>query len=245
MRTKVILGCLAIAGLMFFPVAAGAEIIKFDNISAPCCYVDYPSNPGAQVFGSLTISGGVVMNNSGWSNLAPSAPNLYGTSDFIALGDGSFLPGSITGVVATPVQSFSLWLLNGYRESDFHVSFFDEFSNPLGSISMHRGPIRPPWPAWPPTSRYRRRSSSRSRLQAIRAPGISTSPSTIFDSTNRCRAFLSRSARCSCSAWAWSASALRIDDCGRRPAGDDSGPPSRWPSCCTTEFHAVVHWETS
>jgi hypothetical protein len=104
-----------------------ADVVDFDAIAATCCFADVtPGGPRGPllVFPGVTFDGGVVMNNDGWLDLATSPENLYGTSDFSLLFDGSLLPGFITAVFSTPVSSVSLDVINGTSAADFTMSAF-------------------------------------------------------------------------------------------------------------------------
>ena len=104
---------------------AYAGIINFDSITATGTYADVtPGGPRGPtvVFPDATFYGGVVMSNDGWDGLATTPPNLYGTSDFYTLADGSSLGlGIIQGVFNTPVDSLSLDVINGYGASTFYL----------------------------------------------------------------------------------------------------------------------------
>lgn len=119
------------------PFASAAPItVDFDSIAATCCYGDVIPNTGRGpqlTFGILQMNNGVVMDNSGWNNLATTAPNLYGTSDFFALGDGSFLPGNIDMVFASSVSSVDFDIINGAGASTFTTFAFDINGNTLAT----------------------------------------------------------------------------------------------------------------
>ena len=94
---------------------AGTTNINFDEFKSPpvtCCYAD-TGVLGPLVYPSVTVADGggtgFVMNNTGWNNMATSAPNLFGT-----------LTGTIFLNFTTPVSSLSLDVINGV----FEVSTF-------------------------------------------------------------------------------------------------------------------------
>ena len=126
-----------LAAAVLVPTAQAA-IVDFDSIVAPGFY-DQVTPGGPQgphlVFPGVTFDGGVVLSNDGWADLATSAPNVYGTSDFLPLNDGSFLPGSITAVFGTPVTSVGLDVINGYPDgANVTLTAFDAGHAVLGSI---------------------------------------------------------------------------------------------------------------
>jgi hypothetical protein len=133
-----LLMALTIAALCFasVPFASAAPVtVDFDSIAATCCYGDVIPNTGRGpqlTFGILQINNGVVMDNSGWNNLATTAPNLYGTSDYAALNDGSLLPGNIDMIFSSPVSNLGFDLINGFGAAAFTTYAFDSNGNILG-----------------------------------------------------------------------------------------------------------------
>jgi hypothetical protein len=126
----VILGAAALAP------SAQADIVNFDSIPATCCYSDVAPGTGrgpVLVFPGVTFNGGVVMNNTGWANLETSPSNLYGTSDFLPLHDGSLLPGIISAVFSSAVTSVRLDVINGLVGADFTMTAFGAGHSFLGS----------------------------------------------------------------------------------------------------------------
>jgi len=65
------------------------------------------------------------MSDDGWSGGATTEPNLYGTSDFLPLDDGSLLPGVITGILTGTTSALTLDIINGASASTFTLSAFD------------------------------------------------------------------------------------------------------------------------
>lgn len=119
------------------PSASAAPItVDFDSIAATCCYSDVTPNTGRGpqlTFGILQINNGVVMDNSGWSNLATTAPNLYGTCDYCTLADGSGLPGNIDMIFSGTVSSVDYDVINGSGAATFTSYAFDINGNTLGT----------------------------------------------------------------------------------------------------------------
>src|SRR5262245_61904684 len=119
---------LVLASSLLLPVQGRSALIDFDAIAATCCFADV--TPGVArgpliAFPGASVDGGVVMYNSGWANQATTAPNVYGTSDFNALADGSFLPGFITILFNSVVSAVTLDIINGAGAADFTASAFD------------------------------------------------------------------------------------------------------------------------
>jgi hypothetical protein len=78
------------------------------------------------------------MTDINWNNLATTKPNLYATSNYIALHDGSILPGEITAEFDSLVSSVSFDIINGvgFSTADFTLSAYDTGSNLLGSVNL-------------------------------------------------------------------------------------------------------------
>lgn len=134
---------LVVIQIVFFSATVKSEagVIDFDYVPASCCFSDVlpggPRGPTIVTPGYL-ITGGVIMDNTGWGGLAPSAPNLYGTSDFSPLADSSLLPGFITIVfhpLHTSVSSVTLDVINGFAASIFTMTAYDIHGFMLGSTS--------------------------------------------------------------------------------------------------------------
>jgi hypothetical protein len=109
-------------------VAQATVVIDFDHVQAPPFYVNV--TPGGAlgpllVFPEVTLDGGVILNSSGWNNWNTSDPNIYATSDFIELADGSMLPGMITGTFNGLADSISLDVANGFGAGDFTLTAYD------------------------------------------------------------------------------------------------------------------------
>lgn len=132
---------LVIIQIVFLSAVAKSEAvtIDFDSIPASCCYSHVlPGGPRGPVLAlpDVTLNGGVVMDNTGWAGLAPSAPNLYGTSDFFPLADASLLPGFITISFSSSVSSVMMDIINGYGASTFTLSALDVSGLLIGSSSI-------------------------------------------------------------------------------------------------------------
>jgi hypothetical protein len=138
MLKRFVVAVLALAALA--GPAQAATTIDFDSIAAPCCFGFVSPNTGQgpllTFFGNVSINGGVVMENAAWAGLATTAPNLYGTSDFLALADGSFLPGAITITFATPVAGVTLDVINGFDAANFTLTAFDAGNGVIDADSM-------------------------------------------------------------------------------------------------------------
>jgi hypothetical protein len=143
MRRKVLISLL----LGVFLILAGglpgqADVVNFDSI--PNTESVYNSiTPGTGfgphlVFTGVTFDGGVVMKDTTWEYLATTPPNLYATSNYIHLADGSSLPGIISATFDSLVSSVSLDIINGVglSNADFTLSAYDTGSNLLSSFTL-------------------------------------------------------------------------------------------------------------
>ncbi len=119
---------------------AGATVVDFDSVVAPCCFNSVtPGGPlGPQLtYGILQLDGGVILDGTtGWSNLQTSSPNLYATSDFLKLADNSNLPGVITGIFDFQVDTLGFDVINGYTASQFTVRVYDAMDVLVGSATF-------------------------------------------------------------------------------------------------------------
>jgi hypothetical protein len=139
-KLKSVLAVLLFAGIfLIFSQVVYADVLDFDEVSAPGYYEFI--TPGTGLGPLLTypwgsVNGGVIMNQVGWNNQATTPPNLYGTSDFLPLADGSYLPGYITGAFNTPQMTLSMDVINGYVASDFTLYAYDSSYGFLGSDTI-------------------------------------------------------------------------------------------------------------
>lgn len=101
-----------------------AGSVNFDNVTAPAFFADVPSY-APTVYPGVQFNNGVILNDSDYANMATTKPNLYATSDFDALGDGSFLPGNIDAVFSSVVSDVNFDLINGFGASTFNLFAFD------------------------------------------------------------------------------------------------------------------------
>jgi len=127
---------MAVAGMLCATAltARAADVIDFDSLPAPDLFsqvmVPGPFGPNL-AFPNLQLSGGVVLGSGYWSNHTAAngatMPNLLATTDFFRLGDGSLLPGIITGTLSPghPYTSLDLDLFNGYLGATFYLDVFD------------------------------------------------------------------------------------------------------------------------
>ena len=98
---------------------AAALTISFDDTSttAPATLADFV--PGGEfgpalTFGPASLDGGAIaLAITPSDQAATTLPNFYVTSDFLLTGDGSLLPGVISGAFSTPMASISLDVGNG------------------------------------------------------------------------------------------------------------------------------------
>lgn len=115
--------------------SAKADTVNFDNVVAQCCYNGTTYSPF--VTPSITFTNGVVESNLGWLNLATTAPNLYATSDFSTLSDGTLLPGFIVGTFTSGTGSnLSLDVIDGLEAATFTLTAYDALNNVLGTSAI-------------------------------------------------------------------------------------------------------------
>jgi len=103
----------------FAPLAAAAATITFDDTQelAPATFADVL--PGGEFgpqldYGDVMFDGGIIaLAITPSDQAATTLPNLYATTDFAPLADGSLLSGMITAVFAMPVTSVALDVGNG------------------------------------------------------------------------------------------------------------------------------------
>ena len=137
MRRYALSVALVIAGAALPAHSAWAGIVNFESIPSTCFFSDVtPGGPRGPLlsFPGVTFGGGVVMDD--FANLATTAPNLYGTSDFLQLADASVLPGSIAAVFSAPVSSVSLDVINGFGAATFTLSAYGAGSVFLSSAAI-------------------------------------------------------------------------------------------------------------
>lgn len=118
---------------------ARAQSINFDDVSAPPNFSGVtPGGADGPVFtrDGVTFRGGVVLDGSGFANEETSPPNLYATSDFNALADGSLLPGFITISLTAPANSITLDIANGFAAASFTLLAYDAGNNLIGNSSI-------------------------------------------------------------------------------------------------------------
>jgi hypothetical protein len=139
MRRNVFFGLVFLGVFLMAVVPAVAANIDFDSITTPGFYDDITPG-GAQgpvlAFPGLTFDGGVVMNETGWLNLATTKPNLYGSSDYLPLADNSLLPGVIKGTFTTVSDIIAMDVINGKAASTFTLKAYNAASVLLASASV-------------------------------------------------------------------------------------------------------------
>lgn len=114
---------------------ASAGTANFDGVSAPCFYLFTPGY-SPTVYPEVTFSNGVIQNDCGWDAQSTTHPNLYATSDYAPLADGSMLPGNIDAHFATPVFNVQFDVINGFGASTFTGLAYDGSGNLLGSAAL-------------------------------------------------------------------------------------------------------------
>jgi hypothetical protein len=137
------------------PVKAG--FVTFDGpqfTPAPFFWTDVTPGTGfgpAITVGGIAFNGGVVLGNGAFGNDGVTTNNVYATTDFQTLADGSRLPGFITGTFASPSSFVTVSIVNGHdvhHFEDFTLSAFDASNNLLGSNTIALNS----WNTGPPAS---------------------------------------------------------------------------------------------
>jgi hypothetical protein len=118
----------AASALVTAAAPAVAATANFDGITASPTFAG--TTPGgtagpAVTDGGINFSGGVILNGSAYGNEETTSPNLYATSNYLALTDGSLLPGAIAGDLGGITNSITLDVMNGAAASVFTLSLFD------------------------------------------------------------------------------------------------------------------------
>lgn len=144
MRRVLLVVCLAVFAALAAPSLIKADTVNFDNVTAPCCFFNSTYSPF--VAPNITFTNGVVQSNVGWDNLATTAPNLYATSDFFTLANGTLLPSTvITGTFTNGTGSnLSLDIINGNGASLFTVNLYDALNNLIDSATIGLTGFGPP-----------------------------------------------------------------------------------------------------
>jgi len=136
---------LALLSLSLLGLAAGPAqaqtTINFDNVTAPTYFSQVtPGGPEGPtlVYPTITLAGGVILNDSNFGMKATSKPNLYVTSDFFKLSDGSTLSGAIMGSFASPglYNGITLDITNGNAASKFTLTAFNAGNTALASETL-------------------------------------------------------------------------------------------------------------
>ena len=110
--------------LMFAATFASAGSVNFDDVTAPADFIQVPSY-SPTVYPGVQFNNGVILNDSDYANDATTKPNLYATSDYLPLGDGTLLPGNIDAVFSSVVSDVNFDLMNGAASSTFNLFGFD------------------------------------------------------------------------------------------------------------------------
>ncbi|MGH0029956.1 MAG: PEP-CTERM sorting domain-containing protein [Myxococcota bacterium] len=130
-----------------FAGRAGALTIIFDDTAGLAPPTFAQAVPGGEfgpvvADGPVTVQGGVILLAITPSDqAATSLPNLYATTDFLPLADGTLLPGSITGSLAISATSVSLAIGNGHQfPATFTLTAF-KGASPVASDAVSLDPF--------------------------------------------------------------------------------------------------------
>ncbi len=106
-----------------------AGSVDFDDVSAPGPFkfiVPGFDNGPLLVYPDVRLDGGVILSDVLFGNSATTAPNIYATCDTCTLGDGSGLPGVISGTFTELADAVSLDVFNGVASPGlFTLTAFD------------------------------------------------------------------------------------------------------------------------
>jgi hypothetical protein len=130
---------LALLAVLLSPTAALADpiTVDFDEFTVTCCYVNTTVG-GTLDFEGVQVSGGVVMNSTGWADLQTSGQNLYGSATEANTNFG-ILPGEITLLFENAIDGLILDIINGTSATDITLSLFDASDALIGSITQFHG----------------------------------------------------------------------------------------------------------
>lgn len=151
-------GALLVAVLASPDRASAVDIIiTFDETSTLAPTSSGATIPGGEFgpeldFGNVVIDGGVIrLAITPADQVATTLPNLYATTDFLPLADGSLLPGLISGDLAAPATAIALNVGNGGpATAEFFLTAFSGSSvvavdsvalDPFGSLQGFSAPL--------------------------------------------------------------------------------------------------------
>ncbi len=111
--------CIALL-LISASVTAQVSTVGFDGPSAPGPFAfvvpGFANGPVVET-PFATFDGGVILSDALFANSATSGDNIYASCDTCQLGDGSGLPGFVTGILHETVDDVSLDVINGSTAS--------------------------------------------------------------------------------------------------------------------------------
>ncbi len=149
---RTVLAAAALASCLAAPAAAQQFVVGFDSVGAPGAFSQifpgFQNGPHLE-YATVTLDGGVILDDSLFASSATSGSNILATCDTCGLGDGpppTGLPGSITGTFTTSVSSLSLDAINGSTAGGgtFTLTAFDAAGAVLGTDQAFLGPMGSP-----------------------------------------------------------------------------------------------------
>jgi len=135
MKFRAVYLAMAALCLVFSASFAAAGSVNFDDVTAPADFNQVPFY-APTVYPGVQFNNGVILNDTDYANMATTKPNLYATSDFLPLGDGTFLAGNIDAVFSPFASNVSFDLINGGIASNFMLFAFDSSGNTLDSQTI-------------------------------------------------------------------------------------------------------------
>jgi hypothetical protein len=136
-----------LCGLLLTGLTSAQQVtIDFDHVSAPgpFHFITPGLNNGPLLeYPEVTLDGGVILSDSLFGNSATSDPNIYATCDTCTLGDGSGLPGFISGSFTFEVDAIDLDVVNGSTASagSFTLTAFDSGGAEVASDTVVAAPM--------------------------------------------------------------------------------------------------------
>src|SRR5262249_25261078 len=119
MRRILLVSVFAVLLVLAAPSLIQADTVNFDNVVAPAVFIQVPTS-SPFVSTGLTLTNGVVLNDTHFGSSSTTSPNLYATTDFHPLADLTLLPGFIVGTFTGGTGSgLSLDVINGFGAADF------------------------------------------------------------------------------------------------------------------------------
>ena len=130
------------------PLRAEGVVHGFDEVSAPGPFAfivpGFANGPELD-YPRVDLSGGVILTDDLFGNEATSGNNILASCDTCQLGDGSGLPGTITGTFSADVEFISLDVYNGLAATGtYTLTARDGEGAVIATDSVQTGPFGGP-----------------------------------------------------------------------------------------------------